>query len=92
MGYRFIPPRGSVPKFIFYFKKVKSKEGGIFFLGVDAFYEADLSPLMHINVIQAGVYKVRRVMYMSGPPPGSKPLKMYSRMQSRFSSACLNFF
>ena len=54
------------------------------FLGVDAFYEADLSPLMHINVIQAGVYKVRRVMYMSGPPSGSKPLKMYSRMQSRF--------
>ena len=46
----------------------------MYFLGVDAFYEADLSPLMHINVMQAGVYKVHRVMYMSGRPHGSKPL------------------
>ena len=50
------------------------KRGEKYFLGVDAFYEADLSPLMHINVIQAGVYKVHRVMYMSGRPHGSKPL------------------
>ena len=46
----------------------------MYFLGVAAFYEADLSPLMHINVMQAGVYKVHGVMYMSGRPHGSKPL------------------